>query len=129
MRSLLFLTLFFSFSLLAAEHPCPNKIKTVQSLGQQLKGWKKHQDSSMVNVLRAVDYYDGPPAEGAQLVPDNGDSLKDPKWTFSQKEIWQVCLYTNTTMTLTKKLPKGTKSCQVIFNKEVSPQIDSITCQ
>jgi len=128
-----------TFSLLflaggALAYPCPDRLKTTQTPAEKVAGWEPLTDSPSQSLLEMVDFYDGPPSEKAQLIPDNGDSKHDPVWTFTphegQKatEIWQVCGYTNTTVSLTRKLPTGTKKCRVKTSKKVSPQIDSITC-
>ena len=66
---------------------------------------------------RSLGVFDGPPAELAELVPDNADTNpKDPYyWTFSGQEtaIWVVCHYRSTGQTQQFALPKAFKKCQV----------------
>ncbi|HTL12638.1 MAG TPA: STY0301 family protein [Bdellovibrionota bacterium] len=109
---------------------CPDRIETAQSLKSAVSPWQTFEDPNTVNYLSMVDYYDGEPKGMAQLVPDNEDSLHDPVWTFSgDREIWQVCRYTNTQVSLTKKLPKGIKKCSVKYSKEKPPEVASIVCK
>ena len=65
---------------------------------------------------RSLSVFDGPPAELAELVPDNADTdPKDPYyWTFSGQEtaVWVVCHYRNTSQTQQFALPKAFKKCQ-----------------
>jgi hypothetical protein len=121
--------LLFSNSIFASEEPCPKKVSTKQTIVKNISGWSIFQDSNDIHILRMVDFYSGNPKKMAQLAPDNKDSLNDPVWTFGENdEIWQVCRYTNTKISLTRKLKAGLKSCAVKYNKQVSPQIDSIIC-
>ena len=126
---ILIFTLLLSSSIFASEEPCPNKLETKQSIVKNISGWNIFQDSNDQHILRMVDFYSGNPKKMAQLAPDNADNMKDPVWTFGlNDEIWQVCRYTNTKISLTKKLNAGLKSCRVKHNKQISQQIDSISC-
>lgn len=119
----------FSIGIFASEEPCPKKIDTKQSIVKNVSGWNVFQDPNNLHILRIVDFYTGNPKKMALLAPDNEDSLHDPVWTFAANdEIWQVCRYTNTKISLTRKLGAGLKSCAVKYNKQVSSRIDSITC-
>jgi len=132
MKSIIIVLLFLlAVECFASEFSCPTKqVKTKQSIVQQSSGWKVFQDPNDIHILKSVDFYDGTPKKMIQLAPDNADSGQDPVWSFGQKhEIWQVCRYTNTKVSLTKKLSPGLKSCAVKYSKSVSPQIDSIDCK
>lgn len=126
--SFLFLCML-SLNLFAKESPCPQKMESNQVIAKNISGWKTFQDSNDIHILKSVDFYDGNPKEMAQLAPDNADSKNDPAWTFGSKsEIWQVCRYTNTKISLTKNLGRNLKNCSVKFNKNITPQVDSINC-
>lgn len=131
MKTISFLILcIFAIRVSAKELPCPPKLETNQVLAKNISSWKTFQDSNDVHILQSVDFYDGDPKEMAQLAPDNADSKNDPVWTFGVKsEIWQVCRYTNTKISLTKNLGRSFKSCAVKFNKKIDSQVDSISCK
>lgn len=127
---ILILPLLFSNSIFASQESCPKKVSTKQVIVKNISGWKVFQDENDIHILRMVDYYVGNPKDMAQLKPENNNSMNDPVWTFGgEDEIWQVCRYTNTKISLTRKLRSGLKSCAVKFNKEFRPQIDSIICK
>lgn len=118
-----------AFNISAKEYACPPKLETNQVIAKNISGWKTFLDSNDINILESVDFYNGNPSEMAQMMPDNADSKKDPVWTFGAKrEIWQVCRYTNTKISLSKNLGSRLKKCAVKFNKQIDPQIDSISC-
>jgi len=64
---------------------------------------------------QSLDLFDGPPAELAQLAPDNADApLKQARtWGFSGKEqaIWVVCHYKGLKRTSSFSLPKAYAKC------------------
>ena len=115
-------------------HPCPDRLETHQTLKKQIIGWEPFFDPNALQLLESVDFYDGPPKQMAQLVPDNSDSKNDPSWTFAPREgqkaadIWQVCRYTNTKVSLERRLPPGTKKCSITYSKTVTPHVDAIVC-
>ena len=114
----------------AAKYPCPKEIKAKQTLSSVKKNWQSWNDPQAVHILKAIDFYSNHPKQMAQLAPDNKDVPdQDPFWTFVPKdEIWQVCLYQDTSVRLIKKLGKSLKRCEVKYNKTTKPQIDSVDC-
>ena len=66
---------------------------------------------------QTLSVFDGPPAEMADLAPDNADTnSKDAYyWIFSgqEKSVWVVCHYKKTKQTQQFALPKAFKKCQV----------------
>jgi len=67
---------------------------------------------------QTLSVFDGPPAEMAELVPDNADTnVKDPYyWIFSgqEKAVWVVCHYKGSRETQQFALQKSFKKCQVV---------------
>ena len=65
-----------------------------------------------------LSVFGGPPAELAELVPDNADTnAKDPYyWIFSgqEKAVWVVCHYKGSQQTQQFALLKAFKKCQVV---------------
>ncbi|MDB5756176.1 MAG: hypothetical protein JWR56_2604 [Massilia sp.] len=68
-------------------------------------------------TAHSISVFDGPPAEMAELVPDNADTnSKDAYyWIFSGQEtaVWVVCNYKGSKQTQQFALPKAFKKCQV----------------
>ncbi len=66
-------------------------------------------------AAQSLDLFDGPPAELAQLAPDNADApLKQARfWSFSGKEqaVWVVCHYKGMKRTSSFSLPKAYAKC------------------
>ena len=79
---------------------------------------------------QTLSVFDGPPAELAELVPDNADTnAKDPYyWIFSgqEKAIWVVCHYKGSKQTQQFALPKAFKKCQVVGRINVG---NSLSCE
>jgi len=72
------------------------------------------QASGKPAAAQSLDLFDGPPAEQAQLAPDNADApLKQARtWSFSGKEaVWVVCHYPGTQRTSSFTLPKAYSKC------------------
>ena len=66
---------------------------------------------------QSISVFDGPPAEMAELVPDNADTGAHASyyWTFSGQEtaIWLVCHYKGSQQTQQLALPKPFRKCQL----------------
>lgn len=79
---------------------------------------------------QTLSVFDGPPAEMAELVPDNADTnAKDPYyWIFSgqEKTVWVVCHYKDNKQTQQFALPKAFKKCQVAGRRNAG---SSLSCQ
>lgn len=78
----------------------------------------------------ALYLYDGPPAQMAQLKPDNGDDPQVKEYTWSlyanPHGYWMVCSYTNTAQRFVRQLNNPQKSC--VTKTQDSVQV-SLTCQ
>ncbi|HZR34750.1 MAG TPA: STY0301 family protein [Nevskia sp.] len=72
---------------------------------------------------QSLDLYDGPPAELAQLAPDNADApLRQARfWSFSGKEqaVWVVCHYKGMKRTSSFTLPRAYAKCTVAGEKKL----------
>lgn len=79
--------------------------------------------------VQSIGVFDGPPAEQAQLVPDNADSRsKEPDyWTFSGQEhgIWVLCQYRGLKRTSQFPLPKAYAKCRL----DRKNHTDSLSCE
>jgi len=134
MRLSFFITLILGLVMtfqtaLAASIQCPDRIKTNQSLQKKIDGWGAFlDDGNRVHRFNKVTFYAGPPNEHASLAPDNeGTKSNKAIWTFGKDEIWLACGYSNTEIQLIRKLPEGTKTCNVTYDARFS-KIIVINC-
>ena len=106
---------------------CPREIATAQSVSGALPaGWsafarlpseaKEAAPGTSITAATpaiSVSVFDGPPTEMADLVPDNPNA-KVPRWTFGAsrpRDIYVVCNYLDTRLTLAQKVPATVTSC------------------
>jgi hypothetical protein len=120
---------------------CPKSIDVSESITKTELGWEAfHDERKMGTHLENVSLYTGHPKDMAALAP-NKSSTKNKKlsylWIFpSQKSYpnsyWVTCDYSNTLITLTKKLPDNLKRCEARGTSLPSGKplsIDSIHCE
>jgi hypothetical protein len=129
------------FSLaMAAEirYECPKEIHTEQSAVKTKvpSGWEPKRDfSPKPQVLEGLSVYDGPPEEGARLVPDNEENANPAKsfWTFDKKKersIWLGCEYTGSSIFLAKELAASVTTCRLLVSDtRSSPRFKGVTCK
>jgi hypothetical protein len=108
----------------AADLSCPKAIETTQKLGAPQKGWTEGTDK-LPTELSGIAVFDGPPEQMADLIPDEGPKTADTvsdTWDLppSERGYWVTCRYGNTTVTLTRQLPKSVTRCEAIFEKNQS---------
>jgi len=106
---------------------CPRELATAQSVASTPPaGWTAFarlasatKDAAPGVAVSAatppvsVSVFDGPPSEMADLVPDNPNA-KVQRWTFGKsrtRDIYVVCNYLDTRMTLAQKVPAAATSC------------------
>jgi len=120
----------------AEEIHCPETISVTQSLAKQEQGWKASTSDTPAR-LAGVTFLDGPPEQKASLVND-GESRVNGKqiatWRFGAKsQIWLSCRYANSSIVLSRALPKGTAACSVTYNPRETiaglPSIEKIECK
>ncbi len=124
--------LFLALTPVPVTPQCPNEIKTEQSALNMPVGWSSSIDSvNAREYLEGVSFYSGPPAQMADLVPDDENAKQPSLWTFAPGEkIWMVCRYANTKVRLARELPKDTKQCRVSWGKKSEdPLISTIVCK
>ncbi len=137
MDKYLFITLIFFLSSYskAIEYKCPETIETTQNLSPRKDdGWQGMD--AILNKrkgLESIKVYDGHPNEGAELVPDNPESLKESHWTNQTEEgFWIACTYTKTTLMMIREIPKSTKKCTLKYlsqkNDLTTKNIDKLIC-
>ena len=116
---------------------CPPAITTQQQVAESgPAGWKAvardsggNPVSLVQNALERLSLFDGEPGELADLKPDNGDSEHEAAY-WSQldgSQLYLVCHYRGTEVTLQQPLPAAIASCQV---KQRDPfHITGLRCQ
>ena len=120
---------------LAGEPPCPKDFKTEQKLLLPVKGWDVFEDPNLQHhFLTAVSFYDGPPKEMADLVPDDPEAKGGQVWTFALGAgaghgVWQVCRYSGTSLSLSRKLEPSVKSCKVRYGYQSPREVESVVCK
>ena len=112
----------------AFDFDCPADIRTGQSLSQEVAGWEVFSDTENAHYrLERVRFFYGTPERHADLAPDDEDNQGDSNfWSFVGTEpLWQVCVYGNTSVMLSRPLPKGIKTCKVTYRpKRVMTESD-----
>jgi hypothetical protein len=117
-------------------YECPREIHTEQSAVKVKipEGWQAKRNYNFEPQLRThLLVYDGPPEDGASLVPDIEDS--DPVktvWTFNKKKersIWLGCEYVGTRIVLAKELPTNVTSCRLLLEKTKSKDPIGLICK
>jgi predicted secreted protein len=106
---------------------CPGRLSTTQSAGGSIpSGWSAiARTTSAVQAAApgvavaaatapiSISMFEGPPAEMADLVPDNPNA-KLQRWTFGKprtRDIYIVCNYADTRIKLARKAPAEVASC------------------
>jgi hypothetical protein len=117
----------------AADYNCPAKIETDQHGKKIPVGWQTFIDpANQAHTFQGVRFYDGEPKGMANLKPENGDANQSPVWTFgarqSGRSIWEVCVYSDTSVMLSKKIPDTIKNCRVT-STNASQNTQSILCE
>jgi hypothetical protein len=116
----------------AADYRCPPTIETRQSMAAKPpRPWEAIPDVwNGKQLLENVQVYDGPPKDGASLVPDNESSEKDPIWTFAKNQkrrIWIACFYSQSFIRLVQELPPGVEKCTLLYKRN-SKTLDHFSC-
>jgi hypothetical protein len=116
---------------------CPPRISTTQTLAQPAAGWVDKKNTSP-NVLAGLTFFDGPPEEQASLAPDESHvkgKLVESWQLFPNppRLYWLACIYSGTSITLARPLPKELRTCAVTFDPKQTvdgyPLIERIACK
>ena len=106
---------------------CPPELSITQSVAGPIPdGWNalSRSSSTMQSIAPgaavatnappvSISVFDGPPAELADLIPDN-PKAKPQRWTFPRnrpRDIYVVCNYADTRIKVTRKVPADVTSC------------------
>lgn len=87
---------------------CPDTLESDLSSGGQPQSFK----------FRYVSFFDGDPAEMADLAPDEGPNPKilEQRWQFTRapdRPIYMVCRYHGTDQTFKTQVPGDVKQCKL----------------
>ena len=98
----------------AIDLPCPEEIRTAQTITSDHPGWRaassdlRAKNGISTHQGRPVGFSSGPAQEGALLAPV-GD-----RWPIAAGgDVWLVSAYSNTTIQLSRQIPKGSSVCGI----------------
>jgi len=139
LRGLPLAALLLAVPAAAEKIACPAEIKTsAAQLATPIDGWTARADS-VATQLSGVTFYEGAPKEGGSLAPDDEKHTKakiTATWRLAgmpSSVYWLGCRYANTTLTLERQLPAGTKECTVNYDPTATvdgmPVIQDIACK
>ncbi len=121
---------------LAQDRLCPSQIATKQTIEKVPQGWTAKQ-STTSHSLAGLTFFDGPPEQEASLVYDEYRNLAKEDhavWSFDPSlHIWLSCIYSGTTVVLSKPLPSKTTECRVTYSRQEYVdgyrEIKAVTCK
>ena len=111
---------------LAKEIECPSTIQVQESADlAKLEGWRTY-DTSVAGAHHFFDvgFSEGPPEKLVFRTPSKSTKTKLKKldvYDFSSgvtDEIWVSCLYRDTALSLTRKLPGKLSRCEVAYDEK-----------
>jgi len=119
----------------AANVNCPATVSINQKVDLVPPGWSVSSEPAVFRFIN-VTFSSGPPAEQAFLVPSSGtdnDQRRVSVWSFHPEdptEKWISCQYSNTILMLSRKLPPGTRQCEVVYDlTHQRPVAQKVTCK
>lgn len=105
---------------------CPASVEVREQPGATpASPWQAMADPGLpVHALSGVSMLQGPPDQGARLVPDyerKAGKLRHYGWTFkpvpaapsAEEALWLACSYHHTALILVRPVPAGMKRCEV----------------
>jgi hypothetical protein len=118
----------------AIETPvCPPEIKVEQKALETPSGWSTLHSRSK-HVFINVQFSEDEPSKQFILAPSREKKQKGAIvniWDFtpSPSGYWVSCIYHETNIVLTRKLPSEIKSCEVEYEKNISsPMVKRLKC-
>ncbi|WP_137937981.1 STY0301 family protein [Chitinivorax sp. B] len=104
----------------AQNYTCPEFLEVKASAESPGAPWEITQDKgSRGATLATARFYDGPPADMANLAPDQSTQNKRERksiWHFAAskpRKIWVACSYHQTDLMATQALPDHITQCQI----------------
>lgn len=100
---------------------CPASIQVKEELNEPTPPtWAVRSDSS-AHYLAGISFYDGEPANDISIAPTrdapSSKSNRVASWNLqtNANQVWLSCRYLDTSITLSKPLPKPYKDCKVLY--------------
>ena len=121
----LIIILFFSSPVFAGELHCPKSISVKQKITSLPSSWEAFAEPFPYQ-LKAVSFFEGHPKRRVALVNDLSETIDSKTelaaWNFppSSKGYWVECIYDQTTIALTKRLPESISQCRVTYDSSIS---------
>jgi hypothetical protein len=120
------LLLLWQLPALAKEIECPSTIEVQESANlTKLEGWRIYDTSAAgVHHFFDVGFSEGPPEKLVFRTPSKSTATKLKKldvYDFSSgvtDEIWISCLYRDTALSVTRKLPGKLSRCEVSYDEK-----------
>jgi len=116
---------------------CPDTIKVEQRITDLPPAWEAGLSDARPGLMM-VTFFDGPPAERASLKYDSELRLKGnwvATWTFAANAhgYWIQCVYENTTVVLSRRLPETVRTCNVTYERSTTaanglPLVKAVSC-
>ena len=125
-RTLLFVLLFKLPPVWAEPYApvCPATIDVTQKLADTPAGWviSGKGEGNDKSRLENIGFSDGDPVHEVTLAPDSSKKahgVDTETWIFpaaSKEGYWISCIYSQTKVLLTQRIPDGVKSCSVTYD-------------
>ncbi len=113
---------------------CPQEITVEQKATPPNSQWKPF-DSQPRHPFLSVAFSEGDPSGRAILAPTRQQKTKQRQvdiWLFPESSLgyWLSCEYSGTSMTLSRPLDVGVKSCEAEYDPRFSsPVVKQLTCK
>ena len=103
---------------------CPAYIEVKQEVKAVPEGWQAYEPSTK-HPLVTIEFSEGNPTQRVLLLPTGEQGRSISTWTFtpSDEGHWVSCGYNSTSIVTSRKLPTGTRTCQVEYDDDFSPPI------
>jgi len=103
---------------------CAAQIEVRQEVSGVPKGWQAFEPSTK-HPLMSIVFSEGEPIHRVILLPTGEEGGAIATWTFtpSTEGYWVSCGYNSTSILISRKLPEGTASCRVEYDKDFNPPL------
>ncbi len=121
---------------MAREMACPSRIDVQETADlTKLEGWRTYESSVLSkHTFFDVIFSEGPPEKMVFRTPSKTTSSKLKKlevYDFSgaTDDLWLSCIYRDTAISLTQKMPEKISRCEVLYNPKTGfRSVERIEC-